>query len=76
MAFFNDINNMPKAELTLSLDVIYHIVNETEYEKYLKMLFDTSKKYVLIFSSNHDHNKHEAKEYIHHRKFTDWVEKK
>lgn len=75
MAFFNDINNMPAAELTLSLDVIYHIVDEKEYEKYLSCLFDKSKRFVLIFSSNHDNNNHGAKEYIHHRKFTDWVEK-
>lgn len=74
MMFFCDITDIPDAELTISLDVIYHIVNEKEYEKYLSYLFDKSKKYVLIFSSNYDGN-NGIVEHIHHRKFTDWVDK-
>lgn len=43
-----------KAELSLSLDVIYHIVEENTYEKYLQDLFGTSNKYVIIYSTNFD----------------------
>lgn len=75
MMFFNDINQMPEAELTMSLDVIYHIINEEEFENHLSFLFNKSKKYVLIYSSNHDDNNHGAREYIFHRIFTDLVEK-
>lgn len=74
MAFFTDIKHMPEAELTMSLDVLYHIVDENDYKVYLDQLFSKSKKYVLIFSTNYEGNKVVA-DYIFHRKFTDWVEK-
>lgn len=72
MTFHNDINEMPEAELSLSLDVIYHIIDEDDYVSYLKHLFNKSSKYVLIFSSNHNRNDSGAT-HIYHRKFIDWV---
>lgn len=75
MSFYGDILKLPEVDLCLSLDVIYHVVDEKDFEFYLSQLFNKSKKFVLIFSSNHDSNKHSATNYIHHRKFTDWVEK-
>jgi len=73
MTFTNNVNEIPNAELTLSLDVLYHLVNICDFELYLSQLFDKSKKYVLIFSSNHDRNS--GINHIYHRKFTDWVDK-
>ena len=74
MKFFSDILMLPEAELTLSLDVLYHIVEEKDYVFYLNQLFGKSKKYVLVFSTNYDGNNVVA-DYIFHRKFTDWVDK-
>jgi SAM-dependent methyltransferase len=74
MKFYDDILQMPEAELTLSLDVLYHIVEEKDYKIYLDQLFGKSQKFVLIFSSNFDGND-TVSGYILHRKFTDWADK-
>lgn len=59
------------ADLTLSLDVIYHLVDNSVFNSYMQRLFDTSKKYVAIYSCNFDKN---HAEHVRCRKFTDWVE--
>ncbi len=72
MEFCNEISELPISELTLSLDVIYHIIDQEDFETYLHKLFNKSSKYVLIYSTNTNKNVGEA-DHIFHRKFTDWV---
>lgn len=58
------------ADLSMSLDVIYHLVEDDVFNAYMHDLFTVSKKYVIIYSSNY--NDH----FIAHvkcRKFTDWI---
>jgi len=74
MTFFDDILSLPEADLCMSLDVMYHIVDEKDYLFYLDQLFGKSKRFVLIFSSNFD-GKEVVGNYIYHRKFTNWIEK-
>lgn len=69
----NSYNN-EKAELTMSLDVIYHLIEEQSYLDYMHILFKASNKYVIIYSSNTFENKLST-DHVKHRKFTDWVEK-
>lgn len=58
------------AEMGLSLDVIYHLVEEDIYYKYMEDLFTASQEYVLIYSSNSDNlQKYHEKD----RKFTEWI---
>ena len=38
-----------RAELALSLDVIYHLVEDTVYESYMGQLFDSATKYVIVY---------------------------
>ncbi len=64
--------NIEPADLTLSLDVIYHICNDSDYNKYMHDLSKNSKKYILIYSSNFDDNKWQS--HVRHRKFTDKME--
>jgi len=63
-----------KVDLTLSLDVIYHLVEDEIFETYMAILFDSSRKFVIIYSSNFEsnylHGSHERP-----RIFTRWVEK-
>ena len=61
------------AELALSLDVIFHLVEDDEYEKYMASICTAATRYVIIYSSNTDENDHKHK-HIRHRKFTDWME--
>ena len=58
------------AQLTLSLDVIYHLVEDDIYYSYIERLFNSSKLFVIIYSSDYDEGKkyHEKR-----RQFTKWV---
>ena len=73
--FFNitEYNN-EKADLSLSLDVIFHLVEDNFFNNYMNRLFDSSKKYVIIYSSNSNHQFETKVEHYKNRKFTDWVE--
>ena len=63
------------ADLTLSLDVIFHLIEDEVYHDYMKWLFSASKKYVIIYSSNYDdHENDNVVAHIKHRKFTNWIE--
>jgi hypothetical protein len=62
-----------KADLALSLDVIYHLVEEPVYQAYLKTLFDSAERFVIIYSSNTDDNKSFGGTHVRHRKFSDWI---
>lgn len=62
------------AELTMSLDVIYHLVEDETFSTYMDRLFNSTTKFVIIYSSNTDSN-HNSADHVKHRKFSDWVEK-
>lgn len=64
-----------KAELVLSLDVIFHLIEENIFEEHMKLLFNASTKYVIIYSSNKDNQDKIQPIHVKHRKFTEWVSK-
>ena len=43
---------LPRAELALSLDVIYHLLEDEVYRRYMGDLFGAAERYVIIYSSN------------------------
>jgi len=59
------------AELSLSLDVIYHLVEDDTYDSYMTTLFAAAERYVIVYASNMDD--HTSALHVRHRKFTDWV---
>jgi protein O-GlcNAc transferase len=61
------------AQLSLSLDVIYHLVEDDVYEQYMRKLFDAALEYVVIYSSNYNDDFALSAKHVRHRKFTDWV---
>lgn len=61
------------ADLTLSLDVIFHLVEDKVFEDYMTKLFETSNRYVIIYSSNNKNMKSKAP-HVRHRTFTDWID--
>lgn len=67
--------NGENAELTLSLDVIYHLVEDDIFHRYMERLFSSSDVYVIIYSSNTDKNVRDQPRHVKHRKFTKWVER-
>lgn len=62
-----------QAELTLSLDVIYHLVEDAVFESYMARLFDSATAWVIVYSSNTDDNAGNLALHVRHRCFTDWV---
>lgn len=64
-----------KAELTLSLDVIYHLIEENVFLTYMKRLFDSSTRLVIIYSSNTERQERFQASHVKHRKFSNWAEK-
>ncbi|MDR2602925.1 MAG: hypothetical protein LBC53_10840 [Spirochaetaceae bacterium] len=66
--------NGGKAELVLSLDVIYHLVEDDVYNKYMETVFNAAKRYVIIYSSNSEYVEYFTPcPHIKHRRFTDWA---
>jgi 2-polyprenyl-3-methyl-5-hydroxy-6-metoxy-1,4-benzoquinol methylase len=72
-ATLNNYNNQ-KAELALSLDVIFHLTEDNVYQGYMERLFNASSKYVIIYSSNGQPKLAKPAAHVRHHKFTDWIE--
>lgn len=67
----DNINNELKAELLLSCDVIYHLIEDNVYEEYMNKLFYMSNKYIIIYAKNEDIN-HCL--HVKFRKFLNYIE--
>jgi hypothetical protein len=63
-----------RAELTISLDVVYHLVEEEVFESYTRRLFGSSDRFVIIYSSNTEEQSQQMVPHIKHRKFTRWID--
>jgi SAM-dependent methyltransferase len=63
----------PKADLVLSLDVIYHLIEDRVFELYMNHLFACSRKYVSIYSSDTDNNSPTQTAHVRHRHFSLWI---
>lgn len=61
-----------QAELSLSLDVIYHLIEDETYQVYMAELFDASTHYVIIYACDNDQQLDYAP-HVKTRKFTDWI---
>lgn len=60
------------AQLSLSLDVIYHLIEDEIYSQYMENLFNAASRIVVIYSSNYTDEKYEGT-HVRHRCFTDWI---
>ena len=70
---FIDHQKLFSADLVLSLDVIYHLIEDEIFERYMRNMFEAARRFVIIYSSNHDEvisNTH-----VRHRKFSDYAAK-
>lgn len=70
-SMFDKTHQTKKAQLSLSLDVIYHLVEDDVFQTYMQRLFDASTHYVIIYSSNYDAF---LARHVRCRKFTNWIE--
>jgi hypothetical protein len=62
-----------RAELALSLDVIFHLVEDAVFDDYMRLAFDAAERYVIVFSSNTNRRTPVDRPHVRHRRFTDWI---
>jgi SAM-dependent methyltransferase len=60
-------------DLALSLDVIYHLVEDSVFDAYMRRLFSVAQHYVVIYASNYDALTQAV--HVRHRRFTTWIAK-
>jgi hypothetical protein len=68
---FADRQGLFAADLALSLDVVYHLVEDAVFERYMGLLFDSARRHVIVYSSDRDEAAETA--HVRHRRFTNWV---
>lgn len=61
-----------KAEMVMSLDVIYHLIEDDVYNYYMNHLFNLSNKYVVIYAFDSDEFDNYAP-HVKPRKFSNWI---
>jgi SAM-dependent methyltransferase len=59
------------SDLAMSLDVIYHLLEDDVYQAYLRDLFSVARRFVIIYSSDRDEQA--PARHVRHHKFTDDV---
>ncbi len=68
---FIDRRPLFRADLALSLDVLFHLIEQAVWESYLRHLFSAAERFVICYSSDSDSPSREA--HIRHRAFSGWV---
>ncbi len=58
-------------DLSLSLDVVYHLLENTIFEKYMRDLFAAAKIYVIIYSWE---KKDSQLQHVRYREFNQWIQ--
>lgn len=72
---FHDNARFFHADLTMSLDVLYHLVEREIFENYLLHLFAAADKYVIIYASDYNQTEEPVHQHENRRSFTDFVNK-
>jgi SAM-dependent methyltransferase len=61
-----------RAEMSLSIDVIFHLVDDQDYTEYMQALFAAATRFVVIYSTDIDTSEG-CSGHVRHRKFTDLI---
>jgi SAM-dependent methyltransferase len=67
------LHNGKTADLAISLDVIFHLTEDSVFENYMRLLFNSADRYVAIYSSNFDAPPSSESPHVRHRNFASWV---
>lgn len=63
------------ADLTISIDVIYHLIEDSVFNDYMELLFNSSTRFVIIYSSNSNNLNSCSEPHVKHRNFSSWIDK-
>jgi len=66
-----DLGEAAPADLALSIDVIYHLIEDAVFARHMRDLFDRTRKFVIIYASNR--NSVWPDRHVRHRRFSDHV---
>jgi SAM-dependent methyltransferase len=61
------------ADLVLSLDVIFHLIEDDVFDAHLRTVFTAARRFVIVYASNTTVRRPLQRAHVRHRKFTDWV---
>ena len=64
-----------RAELCLSLDVVYHLVEDEVFEAHMRALFDAAERFVIVYSSDFEERERVQGVHVRQRRFSAWVER-
>jgi cyclopropane fatty-acyl-phospholipid synthase-like methyltransferase len=62
------------AEVALSIDVLFHLVEDDVFDRYMRTLFTAGQRLAIIYASNTDVQETPQPPHVRHRRFTHWVE--
>jgi SAM-dependent methyltransferase len=65
--------DLGRFDLALSLDVVYHLVEDHIFDAYMRSLFANAGRFVTIYSSNKEEPS--GVPHVRHRVFSNWIEK-
>jgi len=71
-SYFVDNAGIFRFELAISLDVIYHLVEDSVFETYTRHLFAAASRYVVIYAT--DREIPGTAPHVRHRLFSSWIE--
>jgi SAM-dependent methyltransferase len=67
----NALDAGSRADLALSIDVIFHLIEDRSFEQHVDALFGYATRFVVIYASNIDRDW--PSPHVRHRRFTDHV---
>jgi SAM-dependent methyltransferase len=69
---FVDRSGLFTSDLAMSLDVIYHLIEDHVFEAYMAHLFDAARRFVIVYSTNGPVR--DGAPHVRHRQFSPWVD--
>jgi SAM-dependent methyltransferase len=64
-----------QADLAISLDVIFHLTEDDVFHEYMRKLFGSASRFVIIYSSNQYEPIKPVSAHVKHRRFSDWIDR-
>lgn len=68
---FVDNARIFESDLAISLDVIFHLVEDSAFDGHMTHLFNAGRRYVIIYSTNSPRSG--SAPHVRHREFSSWI---
>lgn len=59
------------ADCAISMDGVYHLVEDAVFETYMNRLFRSARRFVIVYSSDYERS---PEGHVRHRKFSDFID--